>query len=314
MTQKHKIRAASVTTGHQPVMLEAALDALNVNPAGRYVDATFGRGGHSRALLARLGEEGRLVAFDRDPQAEAAGHELAAEDSRFEIRRSNFADIGAQLPESSIDGILFDFGVSSPQLDQAERGFSFMRDGPLDMRMDPDQGSSAAAWLAQVSEAELAEVLKTYGEEKHARRLARAIVARRSSEAFTRTVELAEFIASVLPRSHDGINPATRAFQAIRIAVNSELQAITRGMDAAHFLLGSQGRLVAISFHSLEDRLVKQFIQQHSRPPQGSRRLPPTETPATSLRDLGKQRASSAELAINPRARSAVMRVAERQR
>lgn len=312
MTQMHAKRAASATTGHQPVMLDTALDALNVKPMGRYVDATFGRGGHSRALLARLGEEGRLVAFDRDPEAVAAGMALAASDSRFEIRRGNFADMIEQLPAASIDGILFDFGVSSPQLDQAERGFSFMRDGPLDMRMDPDSGVSAAQWLAQVSETELAEVLTTLGEEKFARRIARAIVARRSDEPFTRTVELADFIASVLPRSHDGIHPATRAFQAIRIAINSELQAIARGMDAAHVLLAPAGRLVAISFHSLEDRLVKQYVQAHSRGPQGSRRLPPTEGPAPTLRDLGKRRASDAEIAANPRSRSAVLRSAER--
>ena len=314
MTQNQSGRATPAVAGHRPVMLEAALQALKVKPAGSYVDATFGRGGHSRALLAQLGQEGRLVGFDRDPEAVAAGLELAAADARFTIQRGNFADISAHLREASVDGILFDFGVSSPQLDVAERGFSFMRDGPLDMRMDPDHGESAAQWLAGVSEAELADVLKTYGEEKHARRLARAIVARREVEPFTRTVELAEFIASVLPRSHDGIHPATRAFQAIRIAVNSELRAIERGMEAAHFLLGAEGRLVAISFHSLEDRLVKQFIVRHSRPPQGSRRLPPTEAAPASLRDLGKQRADDVELSINPRARSAVMRTAERLR
>ncbi len=314
MTQKATGTAAQTSADHRPVMLEAALRALNVKPAGRYLDATFGRGGHSRALLARLGQEGRLVGFDRDPEAVAAGLELAAADARFSIHRGNFADIDAHLGESSLDGILFDFGVSSPQLDQAERGFSFMRDGPLDMRMDPDSGESAAQWLARVSEAELADVLKTYGEEKHARRLARAIVIRRETEPFTRTVELAEFIASVLPRSHEGIHPATRAFQAIRIAVNSELRAIARGMEAALFLLGAEGRLVAISFHSLEDRLVKQFIAQHSRPQQGSRRLPPTAAAPSTLRDLGKQRADAAELSVNPRARSAVMRVAERLR
>jgi 16S rRNA (cytosine1402-N4)-methyltransferase len=228
------------------------------------------------------------------------------------MRRGNFADLAVELPQGSVDGILFDFGVSSPQLDQAERGFSFLRDGPLDMRMDPDSGLSAAEWLARVPETELADVLFQFGDEKHSRRIARAIVARRAEEPFTRTVELADFIAGVLPRSHDGIHPATRAFQAIRIAVNSELRAIERGMDAAHVLLAPQGRLVAISFHSLEDRLVKQFIAQHSRAPQGSRRLPPTLTAAPTLRDLGKQRAGSAEVARNPRSRSAVLRVAER--
>lgn len=312
MAQQQTSRAANVSTGHQPVMLDAALQGLDVQPGGRYVDATFGRGGHSRALLASLGEEGRLVAFDRDPEAVAAGMALAAADHRFEMRRSNFGDLATELSPGSVNGILFDFGVSSPQLDQAERGFSFLRDGPLDMRMDPDSGVSAAQWLAEVSETELADVLYNYGDEKHSRRIARAIIARRVEAPFTRTVELAEFIAGVLPRSHDGIHPATRAFQAIRIAVNSELRAIERGMDAAHVLLADKGRLVAISFHSLEDRLVKQFIAQHSRAPQGSRRLPPTVSAALTLRDLGKQRASAEEVARNPRARSAVLRVAER--
>lgn len=312
MARRQVERTAIESTGHQPVMLVEVLQGLNVQPEGRYVDATFGRGGHSRALLAGLGEEGRLVAFDRDPEAVAAGMQLAAADHRFEMRRGNFGDLAAELPPASVNGILFDFGVSSPQLDQAERGFSFLRDGPLDMRMDPDSGVSAAQWLADVPEAELADVLYNYGDEKHSRRIARAMVARRSVEPFTRTVELADFIAGVLPRSHDGIHPATRAFQAIRIAVNSELRAIERGMDAAHVLLATEGRLVTISFHSLEDRLVKQFIAQRSRAPQGSRRLPPTATAVLSLRDLGKQRAGLDEVARNPRSRSAVLRVAER--
>lgn len=304
--------AAVAGGGHQPVMLEAVLEALALRPQGRYVDATFGRGGHSRALLARLGGEGRLVAFDRDPEAVAAGQQLAAADARFEIRRRNFAEIGSELPPASVDGILFDFGVSSPQLDQAERGFSFLRDGPLDMRMDPQHGSSAAEWLAQVPESELARVLAEYGEEKFARRIARAIVARRAEQPFTRTLELADFIAAQLPRSHDGIHPATRSFQAIRIAVNDELRAIGHGLDAAHALLAAHGRLVAISFHSLEDRIVKHYIQGHARAPQGSRRLPPQASAAPTLRELGKRRADAAEVTANPRARSAVLRVAER--
>lgn len=312
MTLMETKRAGSAATGHRPVMLEQALDALAVKAEGRYVDATFGRGGHSRALLMRLSQEGRLVAFDRDPQAVAAGQQLAAEDARFEIRRGNFADIADALTAGSVDGILFDFGVSSPQLDQAERGFSFLRDGPLDMRMDPETGVSAAQWLASVSEAELAEVLSSYGEEKFARRIARAIVARRAEQPFTRTVELADFIASVLPKNFDGIHPATRAFQAIRIAVNDELGAVERGLAAAHTLLAPHGRLVAISFHSLEDRIVKQFIQLRSRQPQGSRRLPPAQAATLTLRDLGRERASAEEVAANPRSRSAVLRIAER--
>lgn len=312
MTQAATTKAAGMGDAHRPVMLEAALAALAVKPQGRYVDATFGRGGHSRALLERLGEEGRVVAFDRDPEAVAAGQVLASSDARFEIRRRNFSEIGAELPAASVDGLLFDFGVSSPQLDDAQRGFSFLRDGPLDMRMDPEHGLSAAQWLASVSEAELAQVLADYGEEKFSKRIARAIVARRAAEPFLRTVELAEFIAAQLPRSHDGIHPATRSFQAIRIAVNDELAAIERGLRAAHALLAPGGRLVAISFHSLEDRIVKHYIQSHARAPQGSRRLPPQAAPAPSLRELGKHRADPAELAANPRARSAVLRIAER--
>ncbi|MBV6414411.1 MAG: Ribosomal RNA small subunit methyltransferase H [Xanthomonadales bacterium] len=314
MTQALTTRAAGMGGAHQPVMLEAALEALAVRPQGRYVDATFGRGGHSRALLERLGGEGRVLAFDRDPEAVAAGRVLADADTRFEIHHRNFGDLRAELPEASVDGILFDFGVSSPQLDQAERGFSFLRDGPLDMRMDPQGGPSAAQWLAQVPEAELARVLADYGEEKFARRIARAIVARRVEQPFERTADLAEFIAAQLPRSHDGIHPATRSFQAIRIAVNDELRAIEHGLNAAHDLLAAHGRLVAISFHSLEDRLVKRYIQQRARPPQGSRRLPPRAAAACTLRDLGKRRADAAEIAANPRARSAVLRAAERIR
>lgn len=313
VTQRKTKKGISTPTGHRPVMLDAALDALQIKPQGCYVDATFGRGGHSRAVLACLGEEGRLVAFDRDPEALAAGLVLADSDHRFAMQRCNFADLADQLPARSVDGILFDFGVSSPQLDQAERGFSFMRDGPLDMRMDPEHGLSAAQWLAQVPETELVEAFTTLGEEKFARRIARAVVARRSEQPFTRTVELADFIASVLPRNYDGIHPATRAFQAIRIVVNAELSAISRGLDAAYDLLAPQARLVAISFHSLEDRLVKQFIQSRSRGPQGSRRLPPPEAaPAPTLRDLGKRRADEQEILDNPRSRSAVLRCAER--
>ncbi len=312
MTQTHSTHAETQTGDHQPVMLHEALDALAIKPAGRYLDATFGRGGHSRAILSQLAGAGRLLAFDRDPQACAAGESLAALDSRLSIRRANFSDLALELEAGAWDGILFDFGVSSPQLDQAERGFSFMRDGPLDMRMDPEHGPSAAEWLATVSEVELATVLEQWGEERHARRLARAIVARRIGEPFVRTVEFAEFIAGQLPRVYTGIHPATRTFQAIRIAVNDELGAIDRGLEAAHRVLAPGGRLVAISFHSLEDRRVKTFVHQHSRQPQASRRLPPIASAPSTLIDLGKRRASDQEVSRNPRARSAVMRVAER--
>lgn len=305
-------RMAEAPAAHASVMLAEAVAALALRPAGRYVDATFGRGGHSRAILDGLGPDGRLVAFDRDPEAVAAGAALAAGDARFSIRRGNFADIGDALPPAAWDGVLFDFGVSSPQIDEAGRGFSFMRDGPLDMRMDPESGRSAAEWLAEVSETELARVLHEYGEERHSRRIARAICARRSEQAFTRTLELAEFIRSLLGRNHDGQHPATRSFQAIRIAVNEELAAIDAGLAAAHELLVAGGRLVAISFHSLEDRRVKRFIQERARPPAGSRRLPPGAAPRMSLRELDRLHPSAAECAANPRARSAVMRVAER--
>lgn len=305
-------RMAEVPAAHAPVMLAEAVAALALRPAGRYVDATFGRGGHSRAILAGLGPEGRLVAFDRDPEAVSAGLALAEQDARFSIRRGNFADLAAVLPAAEWDGVLFDFGVSSPQLDAAGRGFSFLRDGPLDMRMDPDSGPSAAEWLAVVPETELARVLIEYGEERHARRIARAICARRNERPFTRTLELAEFIRGLLGRGQDGQHPATRSFQAIRIAINAELDAIDAGLAAAGDLLAPGGRLVAISFHSLEDRRVKRFIQERARPPAGSRRLPPGTAPRRSLRELDRLHPSAAECAANPRARSAVMRVAER--
>lgn len=312
MAQAKQARPVAKQDGHRPVMLPEVLDGLDLKTAGRYVDATFGRGGHSRGILERLGANGRLLAFDRDPDAVAVGHELQAADARFEIRRANFADLEGELESGVWDGVMFDFGVSSPQLDQPERGFSFLRDGPLDMRMDRDSGASAAEWLANVSEGELATVLDQWGEERHARRIARAIVSRRAELPFERTVELADFIAEQLPKVYTGIHAATRSFQAIRIAVNDELGAIERGLVAAHQALAPQGRMVTISFHSLEDRRVKQFIQAHSRLPQASRRLPPIESAATTLRDLGKRRAGDDEIASNPRSRSAVLRVAER--
>lgn len=306
------IGADIAAPGHQPVMLEQALAGLALKPAGRYIDATFGRGGHSRAILAQLGHEGSLVAFDRDAEAIAYAAPLQTADSRLQLRQRNFDAMGAELDPGIWDGVLFDFGVSSPQLDQAERGFSFLRDGPLDMRMDQGSGISAAQWLAQVPETELARVLYEYGEERHSRRVAAAIVRRRGEQAFETTVELAGFIASQLPRKHDGVHPATRCFQALRIAVNDELGAIERALAACEQLLAPGGRLVAISFHSLEDRLVKRYIQQRSRPPAGSRRLPPAAATASRYLDLGKCRPDDAEIARNPRARSAVMRIAER--
>lgn len=296
---------------HQPVLLGATLAGLAVRPDGCYVDATYGRGGHSQALLAQLGAAGRLLVFDRDPEAIAHAVAVWGGDPRVSARQANFADLGAFLPERGVDGVMFDFGVSSPQLDQAERGFSFLRDGPLDMRMDPTAGVSAAEWLAGVSEAELARVLSEYGEERHARRVARALVARRGERPFLRTLDLAECIAAQLPRG-PGVHPATRSFQAIRIAVNGELSAIEAGLAAAERALKPGGRLCAISFHSLEDRIVKNFLRERARQAAGSRRLPLPEVRALSFRELGKVLPDAAEMARNPRARSAVLRIAER--
>lgn len=254
---------------------------------------------------------GQLLAFDRDPSAIEAGQALAAADRRFALRHANFADLDLVVPVQGWDGILFDFGVSSPQLDEPERGFSFLRDGPLDMRMDPAHGLSAAQWLAEVSESVLSQALFEFGEEKHARRLARALKSRTLQTPFSRTTELAEFIASVVPKTGP-THPATRAFQAIRIAVNDELGAIDRALIAAEKCLRVGGRLAAISFHSLEDRRVKQFIHSRSRPPVVSRRLPPPASHLTLI-DHGKCLPSAAEIAANPRARSAVLRIAEKR-
>ncbi|MCW4151655.1 16S rRNA (cytosine(1402)-N(4))-methyltransferase RsmH [Halomonas sp. 18H] len=303
---------------HASVLLDGAVDTLIHDPAGHYLDGTFGRGGHSRAILQRLAPEGRLLAMDRDPQAvqEAA----AIDDPRFSIARGEFADLG-QLAEArglhgKLNGILLDIGVSSPQLDDPERGFSFLRDGPLDMRMDPDHGQSAADWLARADEAEIARVFKTYGEERFARRLARAIVARRSEQPFTRTSDLAEVIKTAHPAWEKGKHPATRAFQGLRIHINGELDQLEAALDAALEALAPGGHLVVISFHSLEDRRVKRFIRDHVR---GDTHLPR----GVPLRDdqierrleaLGKaRRASPEEVEDNPRARSAVMRAARKR-
>ncbi len=306
------MKSEGVQTGHTPVLLEETLNGLSIKPDGRYIDATFGRGGHSRALLARLSSMGQLQALDRDPSAVEAGKALAAEDRRFAIHHANFAELDLVVPAQGWDGILFDFGVSSPQLDEPERGFSFLRDGPLDMRMDPAHGVSAGQWLEQVDEAVLANALFDFGEEKHARRLARALKARVHEKPFTRTAELAEFIAGLVPKT-GAQHPATRSFQAIRIAVNDELGAIDRGLLAAEKCLKPGGRLAAISFHSLEDRRVKQFVQTRSRPPVVSRRLPPPDASHLTLIDRDKFLPSAAEIAANPRARSAVLRIAERR-
>ena len=307
---------------HLSVLLQEAIDGLAIQPAGIYLDGTFGRGGHSRQILARLASEGRLFAIDRDPAAIAAATPLQA-DPRFHISRSPFAELELicqqQHIHGQLDGILLDLGVSSPQLDDAERGFSFLRDGPLDMRMDPESGQSAAEWLAQADVEDISFVLKAYGEEKFAWKIANAIVRAREEAAITRTGQLAELIAGVVPKSpKEKKHPATRSFQGIRIYINSELEQVKQALDAALRVLKPGGRLVVISFHSLEDRLVKQFMRQHSKAAPIPRGLPLTDDQLKQhlpLKLIGKAiMASDDELASNPRARSAVLRIAEKTR
>ncbi|WCE10772.1 MULTISPECIES: 16S rRNA (cytosine(1402)-N(4))-methyltransferase RsmH [Pseudomonas] len=305
---------------HVSVLLDEAVQALAIQPAGRYLDGTFGRGGHSRAVLRLLGEEGRLLGFDKDPQAIAAGQALAVEDSRFEIVQRSFAELGDELVSrgwsGQVDGVLLDLGVSSPQLDDPERGFSFMQDGPLDMRMDPSRGQSAAAWIASASEADIAQVFKEFGEERFAKRMARAVVQRREVQPFERTGDLAKVLTEANPAWEKGKHPATRAFQGLRIYINRELSDLEQGLQAAYEQLAVGGRLVVISFHSLEDRIVKQFMRRLAKgeADQLPRDLPIRATVfEPSLRLLGKPvYAGEGELAANPRARSAVMRVAEK--
>jgi len=307
--------AAPQEPSHFPVMLPQVLEGLRVRPGGTYLDGTLGRGGHAQAVLEKLGPEGRLLLMDKDPEAIASAEQRFGADERVALRRGSFAALAQwQETERGLDGVLFDLGVSSPQLDVAERGFSFRNDGPLDMRMDPDSGESAAEWLARASEAEIAEVLWTHGEERMSRRIARTIVSRRDENPITRTTELAELIASVVPRGDGKIHPATRSFQAIRIHVNRELADLEAGLAAAYQRLRPGGRLVVISFHSLEDRIVKRFIAERAKPPAGNRRMPVApQAFVPTLADIGgAQRADDGELARNARSRSAVMRVAEK--
>lgn len=294
------------------------MTALLTHPDGVYVDGTFGRGGHSRALLARLGAAGRLIALDRDPEAVAVGRALMDADPRFVIVQSRFGALREALAglgcHGNLSGILLDIGVSSPQLDTPERGFSFSADGPLDMRMDPGQGESAAQWLARAGEDEIAALLREDGEERFARRIARAIVAARVQSPLDTTARLAELVARAVPTREPGKHPATRAFQALRIRVNDELNELRHALEQAVELLATGGRLAVISFHSLEDRIVKHFIRREAQGPRLPKGVPvrAVET-AGRLRPLGgPQRPSSAELAANPRARSAMLRVAER--
>lgn len=301
---------------HRSVLLEESLSALVTDPNGLYVDATFGRGGHSRAMLERLGSAGRLVALDRDPEAVAAARAIT--DARFSMVHSPFGEISEALHRAGIEGrvhgILLDIGVSSPQLDDPARGFGFSQAGPLDMRMDPSRGPSAADWLACAEEAEIVQVLRDYGEERFARRIARAILEARQHAPLIRTEALAELVARAVPKREPGKHPATRTFQALRIVVNDELGELRCCLDQICDLLAPGGRLVVISFHSLEDRIVKQFIRAQSRGPTLPKGVPVMgDAPPGRLRPVGKAlRPSATEVASNVRARSAILRVAER--
>ncbi len=301
---------------HATVLLQEAIEALHIRPDGVYVDGTFGRGGHSRLILAQLGATGRLIALDKDPAAVAVGREIS--DPRFRMVHSGFARIGEVLRELSVtevDGVLLDLGVSSPQLDDELRGFSFRFNAPLDMRMDTSAGQTAAEWLATVEEGTLGEVIREYGEERFAKQIARAIVAARQEQPIATTQQLSQVVAKAVRTREPGQNPATRTFQAIRIYLNGELEELARVLPQCVESLSQGGRLVVISFHSLEDRMVKNFMRDMAQGDKLPRHLPirAADVPQGSLRLIGKPvRASVAEVAANPRARSAIMRVAER--
>ncbi|MGB5715778.1 MAG: 16S rRNA (cytosine(1402)-N(4))-methyltransferase RsmH [Gammaproteobacteria bacterium] len=303
---------------HQPVLLKEVLAGLSIQPGGIYVDGTFGRGGHAGAILAMLGPEGRLLAMDKDPEAVQSATQQFGGDPRFEIEQGSFVMLGSMLEQQHlqgrVNGLLLDLGVSSPQLDDASRGFSFSEDGPLDMRMDPAHGISAAQWLQEADEQQISKVLKVYGEERFSRRIARAIIALRNTQPLQSTRQLAELIAAAVPVHERRKHPATRSFQAIRIYINHELDDVAAVLEQVPDMLAPRGRMAVISFHSLEDRIVKRFIRDEYRGEQ-----PPQEFPLAGmdyrprLKPVGKAvRAGDAEVAANPRARSAVLRVAER--
>jgi len=299
------------TLSHCTVLLNEAVDALSVQPDGHYVDATFGRGGHSRLILAGLSPLGRLTVFDKDPQAIAAANALADVDGRIAVRHEGFKHLD-ELEAGSADGVLMDLGVSSPQIDDPARGFSFRHDGPLDMRMDTTRGRSVAEWIATADVAEMAEVIREYGEERFAQPIAKAIDRRRQERGPLRTTaELAEVVAGAVKTREPGKDPATRTFQAFRIFINAELEELQQALTAALKVLRPQGRLVVIAFHSLEDRIVKQFIAKHSREV-FDRRAPFAAPKPMVLRSIGRVMPSADEVAANARSRSAVMRVAER--
>ncbi|MEY6431709.1 16S rRNA (cytosine(1402)-N(4))-methyltransferase RsmH [Thioalkalicoccus limnaeus] len=303
---------------HRPVLLEESVQALAIRPDGRYLDATFGRGGHSRAILARLGRGGRLFGLDRDPDAVAVGQALAKQDHRFGMYHMPFSRLTDVVRElgllGAIDGLLFDLGVSSPQLDEPHRGFSFSDDGPLDMRMDPTAGEPASRWLALATREEIARVLREYGEERFAGRIATAIVRRRAAAPLTRTRDLAALIEAAVPTREPGKHPATRTFQALRIQINLELDELAAALTQVRDLLAVGGRFVVISFHSLEDRLVKRFVREQARGERFPIGVPVIDRQREPwLEPVGKAvRPSPEEIAANPRARSAIMRIAER--
>ena len=305
--------AASPNPSHLPVLYAQVLAGLRVRADGIYLDGTFGRGGHAAGVLSQLGDDGRLLVMDKDPTAIAEAEARFATDPRVSIHHGSFAELGRwDAASNGLDGVLFDLGVSSPQLDVAERGFSFGKDGPLDMRMDPTRGQSAADWLAVADQRQIAEVIRDYGEERFAGPIAKAIVSRRQERGpVATTLELAELVAGAVKTREPGQNPATRTFQAVRIFVNAELEELEQALKGCLHVLQPGGRLVVISFHSLEDRIVKQFIARHAKAVV-DRRAPFAEPAPTLLRALGRVKPSEAEVAANPRARSAVMRVAER--
>jgi 16S rRNA (cytosine1402-N4)-methyltransferase len=297
------------TWQHTTVLLNEAVAALLTKPDATYVDATFGRGGHSRLILSKLSPAGRLIAFDKDPDAIAEAGRIA--DPRFSIRHEGFRHLG-ELPAASVAGVLLDLGVSSPQIDNPARGFSFRSEGPLDMRMDTTRGQSVADWLAMAQAGQIAEVLRDYGEERFAVQIAKAIVARRQERGpLATTAELAQLVAGAVKTREPGQDPATRTFQALRIFINAELEELQQALEASLDILQPQGRLVVISFHSLEDRIAKQFIARHSREV-FDRRVPFAPPKAMKLKALERVKPSPREVAANPRSRSAIMRVAQR--
>ena len=306
------------TYKHKTVLLDEAVEALAIRPEGFYIDGTYGRGGHSKLILTKLGKQGRLMGIDKDPEAILHGNEIHNQDNRLTMYQGSFATIKSVAENGNflgkVDGVLLDLGVSSPQLDDAERGFSFLRDGPLDMRMDPNSGKSAAEWLAFAEEAEITDVLKRFGEEKFGKRIAKGIITRRQTKPITTTQELVDVIDEAVPVKDKYKHPATRSFQGIRIFVNDELSDLEKALEGILEVLKPGGRMAIISFHSLEDRMVKRFIRKHVQGDSFPKDLPVTEEQLNRrLKTHGKAiKASQEELAVNPRSRSAVMRIAEK--